>query len=643
MASNNRLLIFLFFLTAFTLHHGISQCQILGVNDVQFVFKNSKSFEDDVLKSAVAMTSAEQFSRSILIEDISKLKKFYFDNGFFDVQVDTLVRYNLKDNETYVKFIIYENKRFRIDSLIFNGLEKISPMAKKLFSKIKIIESKDFYNRKLIVKKTNEILNMLLDNGYMNARLRKDSGTIVRRYNYSPENILTVSVNFEGTDSVFYFGKTKIKIADNKYGVSPDLLHKQIEYKEGEIYSNEKKLKSEKDITKIPIVQSARIVADKINDDSSVDFIAVVALNNRHEIKPAIGGVTLENSFYLGGSVEYQNRYFLGKGRSLNLELNALYNSPDLNRFLLTAEITHPNLFNKKSALTDIITVGFYNREDAENYYLGNLTNLEYQFSKHTFFSNLLLSFTEEFVRYIYPDSLQDDFTVFNTVLSTTLVRDRTDNPFSPSRGFYSSFTIGSAGVLSRLLIEAFDPDWYYPQYIPVGIVNKYYLSLGSANSVLATKFIYYQNIEYGSGEKLVPVPSLYRYFSGGSNSLRGWRAKTNGILENTYEGGNFFLESSVELRQKISPRSKDFIRNVSIALFLDFGNVWETSQAFRWDQIAFSAGFGFRYDLAVGPIRFDIGYIIYDPSAPEENKWHLNNFAFVNQFAVHFAIGQAF
>ena len=87
MKSIKKLLIILFFFFCFIFTDGVSQNLNLGVGDVRFTFGNTKTFEDEVLKSTVAMTSVEQFNKSILSEDISKLKKFYFDNGFFDVQV----------------------------------------------------------------------------------------------------------------------------------------------------------------------------------------------------------------------------------------------------------------------------------------------------------------------------------------------------------------------------------------------------------------------------------------------------------------------------------------------------------------------------------------------------------------------------
>ncbi len=619
-------------------------CQVPKINSVEFEFGNSASLDEDELKSAVAITSVEYFSSKTLGEDIHKLRKFYFDNGFFDALIDTAVR-NIPGKGVDVRFIIHENKRYRIDSVNFSGLESITPKAKRLFSEIKTIKPGDYYNKSLIVKNSSAILDMLLNNGYMNARLKQDSGTVIRRYDSSPASILTVTVNFEGTDSLYYFGKTRINIIKNKFGVPSELLYKQIEYAEGELFSEEKKLSSERDISKFPIVQSARIRIENIENDSVVNFVADVTLNKRHEIKPALQATNIENSFYVGGDVMYFNRYFPGQGSSMSFELDALYNSVPLNRFELSNTITNPHLFDKKSLLINKITLGLFNREDAQNYYLGNLTSIQYYFSQHTFYNYGTLDLNEEVVRYNYVDTTSPPITLLNTMLSTTFTHDRTNNAFSPTSGVFHSVTLGNAGLLSGLIVNEIAKDWYYSQYFELGTTNKFFHPLISPNTVFATKLIVYDNLQYGSGERLKPVQSLYRYFSGGSNSIRGWYAKENGMLENTIDGGNFLLEGSLELRQKLFPGADNFTKNIVGGFFLDYGNVWEEDQNFRFDQIALAVGFGIRYDLLIGPIRFDFGFKLYDPRAAAEEKWLFDDKSviFRNKFAFHFAIGEAF
>ncbi len=620
-------------------------CQVLKLDNVSFVYKNTNTLGEDELKSAVELASADYFSSKVLNEDIYKLKKFYFDHGFFEAQIDTAVTYNLEDKEVDVRFIIYENKRYRIDTVHFSGLQNISPDAMRLFTEIKKNKPGDFYDRSRIVKNSNEILDMLHNNGYMNARLKADSGTVVHRFDFSSKSILSVTVDFEGTDTLFYFGKTNINIISNRYGVPKELLYDQIEYKEGELYSEEKKLISERDISKIPIVQSTRINVDNIGQGSKVNLTADVTLNNRHEIRPSLLASTIENSFYMGGGIMYLNNYFPGKGNSMTFELEALYNSVPLNRFEFSTAITNPNLFNKRSFLIDKITLGLFNRQDAQNYYLGNLTSLQYYFSEHTFYNYGTLDMNEELVRYIYIDTTQAPITLLNTILSTTFTHDRTNNPFSPTNGVYHSITIGNAGLISGLIVNNWATDWNYSQYVKLGTTNKYFHTIFSPNTVFATKVILGDNIEYGSGERLIATQSLYRYFSGGSNSLRGWYAKQNGMLENTVDGGNFLAEGSFEIRQKLFPNAQNLTKNIIAGFFLDYGNVWEDQQNFRFDQIALAIGFGLRYDLVIGPVRFDFGFKLYDPRSADGEKWLFDNpgIIFTDKFAFHFAIGEAF
>ncbi|MEO8513835.1 MAG: BamA/TamA family outer membrane protein, partial [Ignavibacteria bacterium] len=91
---------------------------------------------------------------------------------------------------------------------------------------------------------------------------------------------------------------------------------------------------------------------------------------------------------------------------------------------------------------------------------------------------------------------------------------------------------------------------------------------------------------------------------------------------------------------------AEGFMKNLGAAFFVDYGNVWETHKDFKFSQIALAIGFGPRYDLFVGPIRFDFGFKLYDPSAPEGKKWlfeDLPNFFKDKKWAIQFGIGQAF
>jgi len=86
-------------------------------------------------------------------------------------------------------------------------------------------------------------------------------------------------------------------------------------------------------------------------------------------------------------------------------------------------------------------------------------------------------------------------------------------------------------------------------------------------------------------------------------------------------------------------------MKNLGTALFLDYGNVWESHKDFTPKHIALAVGFGLRYFIFIGPIRLDIGFKLYDPSAPEGEQWLFDTFdrIFGDKYAFHIGIGEAF
>ena len=605
---------------------------ILEVDEVEYIHKDTTTFEEDVLNDVIGINKVDAFSSKVLGADIFKIQKFYFDNGFFDTEVDTLVKYDLNEKEVIVQFIIKENKRYRIDSLIYNGLDNIIPQAISGMDSIKSIKANDYYNKVLIIQQSNRIADLLQNNGYINAKLRDEQGTVITKH----ENSVIVTINFENADTVFYFGKTTVKINDNKYDVNEKLIYERIEYKEGEMYSKENKLLTERNISRLAIIQSARVEVENVRGNVA-DFIINVNLTNKTEIIPYITGTNIDNRFYFGGGAQYINKYFLGGGKVLNLNASALINTFDINRFELSASVTQPYLFNNKSTLTDKITVGLYNLEQFRNYYLGNLTTLNYFISEHTFYNSASLDLNEEIIRFKYYETeFAKDSTLdlFNSVLSITAIHDNTNDQFNPSKGLYHSITVGSTGIISKALINAFNWGLNYSQYVKAYTVNKFYLGLGPRKNgtVIATAFKLGDIYEYGDGEQQVPVLPIYKFFSGGGSSLRGWNAKENGMVDLPINGGNFLVEGNIELRKKLFPTAEGFMKNIGAAVFFDFGNIWDKESDFEFNQIAMSIGAGVRYDVFIGPVRFDVGYKLYDPSNREGSK-----------FAFHFGIGQAF
>lgn len=111
-------------------------------------------------------------------------------------------------------------------------------------------------------------------------------------------------------------------------------------------------------------------------------------------------------------------------------------------------------------------------------------------------------------------------------------------------------------------------------------------------------------------------IPVEDRYFSGGSNSIRGWSRSMLGPIDSDGIpiGGNSLLENNVELRWSFTPL-------FGLVTFLDFGNVWTQPFHYALDELKYSTGVGFRYSTPIGPIRLDFAVPVF-AGKPELQFW---------------------
>ncbi len=103
-------------------------------------------------------------------------------------------------------------------------------------------------------------------------------------------------------------------------------------------------------------------------------------------------------------------------------------------------------------------------------------------------------------------------------------------------------------------------------------------------------------------------LPSSYRFYTGGTQTLRGYRYKSLGPRDGDGEiiGGQFLTVTSIEYEHFINEQW-------GVATFVDAGN------AFNSDAITmkFGVGLGVRWQSPVGPIRLDVAF----PSDTEDSS----------------------
>ncbi|HAW51890.1 MAG TPA: hypothetical protein DCX54_06105 [Flavobacteriales bacterium] len=162
--------------------------------------------------------------------------------------------------------------------------------------------------------------------------------------------------------------------------------------------------------------------------------------------------------------------------------------------------------------------------------------------------------------------------------------------------------------------------------------------------------------VPYGNSTVL---PFVRSFFSGGTNGIRAWQARTIGpgttpdsltSSSGVDQIGDIKIEFNLEYRFKI-------ISFLEGAVFTDIGNIWVLNNPDYGEEaqfnvsnifhdIAIGAGVGARLNFNFFIIRFDVANRIKDPGSSEPTSIKFNHYNYLGQYITpvfNFAIGYPF
>lgn len=607
----------------------------------------------------------EYFEPLVFTSDLLLIKRYLDDNGFFNAKVDTSLKLNNKDKVALVRININENIRSKIDSLKILGFDSVDSETNKLLSSHQFILEGDYYNRELIDKELERINKICFDNGY---RLNKLDTVI--QFRYLSTNNLSITLKYSPGEK-YQFGK--ISLIGDTLLTQPEIIFRHLDFKEGDIYSESVKSKSDQNINQLGIFDFARIDYVPIVDSNSNKLPIEIYYKTRSEFREIVPEVLVNeenNTLNTGVGISFNHKNFFGDARKFSTRFRFSFQSlPELDlQNALKRGVDEPSLLTKTDLHFQLTQPYFFSTRttstldgiieyDNQKYY--SLNTLRSRFGiihQFAIYTRGFIDFNVERVSIIRIDTLKVDLNTFtgkrqkqfNSMLSFTIQRNKTDDMIYPSSGYSHTFQLEEAGTISRSL-SSLSNDLPYSEYIRLNLSLLHYFDIGEITkmSVLALKLKSGYSHLYNP-KNTTPVPPSRKFYMGGGSSVRGWKSRSLGAFTNPEQGGNIMIESSGELRYQLFSNPKEIIgldiSKIGITFFVDAGTIWDSLKYVKLADIAIASGIGFRYNTIIGPIRIDLGFRVYDPFESLEKNWITERKLFQSAYSrIEIGLGNTF
>ncbi len=612
---------------------------------------------------------AEYLDLVVFSTDLLLLKNYYLDNGFFHARIDTSFVFDSSTKRVGITFRIQEGPRSVIDTVRYVGLENLpGDLVQELETK-RVVHVGDPFVKQHIAEEARRIFTAFLNYGYLNARIATPEAI-----RFTSTNNIKLGFAMRPGDR-YQVGPISIEqdstVAER---VNEEVILRHIDFSQGDYYSEAKKFDSERNLSRLGVFE--RVQIDRQIPDTSVQLPIHIMVRPRsfQELTPEFGVNDEKNAFNIQFGIGYSNRNFLGGARNLSTRLrvsiqsiqdvnfsrvfgsNGLRDTTVISTAELTTQMIQPFFITNKVSLIWTISALL---EKQKYYFLPILRNrigFTYQQAAYT---RIFLDWNLERVSFSSVVSDIDSSNLsrltldrrpqFNSIITVTMQRDKRNDIFSPSDGFFHSGTLEEAGFLPSITGSLFGSELPYSKYWKLSGVGQWYWDPGKERKLIWA-FRARGGFAQLYGNSPAEVPFTRRFFAGGSGSVRGWRARDLGAVPLPSEGGTALLEANLEARWHLF---KNFGRlwflelpKLSLVFFYDAGNVWTKLERMRTSEIAMATGFGIRFDTIAGPLRIDFGFRTFDPFAPAGQRWIMQKRFFPETFSngvLHFGVGHAF
>ena len=413
-------------------------------------------------------------------------------------------------------------------------------------------------------KMKSQIETLAMERGYLKGKFIEKELLIDKEHNAAQ-----IKLVYDAGER-FYFGELTI----DQDILEPDFVSKFIQVKPGEFYSSSKLAQTHNELSKAGYFDIVDIQPE-MEHIQQLDVPISMKLYPKKIHHYGIGlGYDTDKGPLLSGS--YMNRRLNRRGHFLTSDI-------DLSPVLSTADIAYNVPLEEPTTETFSFGGGLKREKtDSFNSLSGKLSaRLKYAFEsgwKQTLF---LDSVYEKYTAAAISDNNLDNNTLLLLPGGSWLL-SVADNPLRPTQGYRLDFNIlGSyKNPISDTSLVQGSMAAVWTHSVPW---NARFIVRGEQGATWVDDF--------------TKLPSSYRYYAGGMNSIRGYSYKELGPKDSLgrVTGGRFLSVVSLEYEQTL-------YGDWGMAAFIDSGNAYNLDNI----HVKTGVGLGARWYSPIGPIRID-------------------------------------
>ncbi|MDY6848610.1 MAG: outer membrane protein assembly factor BamA [Thermodesulfobacteriota bacterium] len=545
----------------------------------EIAFTGNKVFTDEELREFMQtrekwflswLTGRGTYNHDMLKNDLELIADEYFNRGYVQVKVlEPDITFNDDKNTMSILIEIEEGVQFRVGNLDIEGDLLESPQ--ELLKTTKLQEG-EVFSRKKLREAVFALNDLYADRGYAYVNVapltRLDQQKRLIHITFDIEKGAQVHI-----DRIQISGNSKTR---------DKVIRREMKLIEGELYSATKLKKSRQRINNLGYFEEVNVSTAQTDQEELMDIDVDVKERGTGTFSIGFGYSSVDG---LIGQGSLQQDNFLGRGLRFDLSA-ALGGKTTTYRF----GMTDPYFLDKD------LTLGF-------DLYK---TDREWpDFSEETTGGNLKFGFPlsddlRAYFLYRYEDKkiydVDPDVSRYileqegkSTLSSVTamLRRDTTDYRLDPTKGSQSEASIEFAGIGGTEKFTKYILD--HRHFFPFKW-GTYFSAHGQVGYIKAW------------GGEDVPIDE--RFFLGGINSLRGFKSRHVGPMdEDDYIGG---VKEAYFNFEYIFPLAKDM--GLKGVVFFDTGNAWGDSESY-FSDMRYNVGAGIRWFSPMGPLRLEWGY----------------------------------